>query len=267
MKKIITVFLSILVFATISTAQTVDEIITKFITASGGQQKLDSITTIQYSQSMSISTPYGDVDVPIEIYIEKNKLVRTESDMAMLGKSFTIITANSGAYYIPPNPFMGDENAGLKTMDTATVNASSHLLQTEGFFPELINYKQKGYKIELTGSEKINKKDCHKLLVTLKGNNSVTYFIDKNTGLIARKTVKGKLAMIANGMSSMANEMGNDKRADKIEVTTDYKEYQEVEGIKVPLKSTTKTLMGKAETSFTNIKFNEPIPLSKYVAE
>ncbi len=62
-------------------AQTADEVVSKFIDASGGKEKLNMINTLQYSQLIKFKSPMGDIEIPLKYYKEKNKLFRLETSL------------------------------------------------------------------------------------------------------------------------------------------------------------------------------------------
>lgn len=267
MKKILILIVAVTLAVTASYAQTVDDVINKFIAANGGQQKLDSITTLQYVQTMKLTTPMGNMDLPVENFVEKNKLNRKQTSSPMGGSGFTLILDTVGYMYIPANPFMDESASGLRKMEAKNLEATKYLLEAEGFFPELVNYKAKGTNAELLPNEKVNKKDCYKVKLTLKNGGEMVYFIDAVTNLVARKTMKGAMAIQGSGLGSMMGGADKSNKADKFEITTDYKEYKDMNGLKVPFKTVTKTLMGNSEMEYSEIKINEPIAAKWYAAE
>ena len=266
MKKIFIIIAVIAFSITAGLAQSADDIISKFITATGGQAKLDSITTLQYVQTIKFVTPMGNMDLPVENFIEKNKLNRKQTSSPMGGSGFTLISDTAGYMYLPANPFMDESMSGLKKMESPAYEGSKYLLEAEGFFPELVNYTTKGTTATLLAEEKINKKENYKIRLTLKNGGEIIYFIDKETNLVTRKTLKGSMAVQSSGLGAMM--AGGDKgKTDKFEVTTDYKDYKNVNGLMLPSKGVTKTVMGNSEMDFSNIKINQSIDAKWYIAE
>src|SRR4026208_2317501 len=87
-------FLSIFLLgaAVFSYAQTVDEVIAKYVDAMGGKDKLSSIQTLHM---VGISTMQNGNEVTTEIWKENNKLFRRESSFGM-GSMKTLITNDGG---------------------------------------------------------------------------------------------------------------------------------------------------------------------------
>ncbi len=267
MKKIACFFSLVLLYST-SFAQTADEVITKFIEASGGKEKLEGINTLQYNQVIKFNSPMGALDIPMELYKEKNKLYRAQTTMQLGPQTlefFTVVTDTAGYLMLPANPMTGSEG-GLQKMDEKARKENLYQMDVQGLFPALVNYAAKGGKVELLKDEKVNKEDCYKLKLTT-GGQDVTYCISKATNLVVRQDAKGAMAASLSGLSGLMAGMGAGGRIDKLEVSVLYNDYKEVDGVKFPTKWLIKTAMGDNESELTNIKVNQPIDAKKYKAE
>src|SRR5437763_2358116 len=98
MKKGLFVIL-LMAFVTGAFAQTADEVINKFVEASGGKEKLNAINTLQYNQVISVKSPMGNFEVPIKYYKDKNKMYRMEAAMQFAGQNlnfFSVINDTVG---------------------------------------------------------------------------------------------------------------------------------------------------------------------------
>jgi outer membrane lipoprotein-sorting protein len=248
-------------------SQTADEVINKFIIASGGREKLNAVNTLQYSQTLTMTTPFGEFKIPMEFYKEKDKLFRVQSSMQFGGQSFnffTLVTDTAGYVMLPAVPMMGSEG-GLQKMTES--ERSSQLYQTDaaGLFSSLVDYAAKGNKIELLTGEKVNDEDCYKVKVILRNGPEMTYFISKATNLIVRTDAKGGAAANMGGLGALTN--GIEAQAAKAEVSSLYSGYTDVKGIKFPTKMTIKNQMGDATSEIANIKINEPIDPKFYMPQ
>jgi hypothetical protein len=268
MKRLLTlIFLA--AFSTGAFAQTADEVIGKFIEATGGKERLNAVNTLQYSQLIKLKTPMGDLDVPMKYYREKNKLFRTETSLQFGPQTmnfFTVINDTAGYVMMPANPMMGSEG-GLEKL-----SAKDHALQVgnmdaSGLFSSLVDYATKGHKVELLKDEKVNKEDCYKIKHTFVNGQEIVYLINKSTNLIVRADAKGTMAATQTGLGGLMNSMGGGGRADKMEVSTLYADYKEFDGIKIPVKLTIKSPMGDLESEITNVQVNKPINPALYKAQ
>lgn len=265
MKKA-SLFLLLLVFAATGFSQTADEVINKFVAASGGKEKLNAINTLQYSQTISMKTPMGDFSVPLKFYRERNKLFRLQASMQFGPQSlefFTLVTDTAGYMMLPAMPMLGSEG-GLKKMEEKDRALQTFQFDAAGLFAGLVDYSAKGNKAEFVKEEKVVNEDCYVIKLTSKTGDETTYFISKSTSLVVRTDVKGGMAANMTGLGGMMGDMGS--KAENTEVIILYSDYRDVKGVKFPSKAVIKNQMGDAESQFTDIKINEPIEAKWYRA-
>jgi hypothetical protein len=268
MKKISLFVIFLTILLTAAFAQTADEVVNKFVEASGGKDKLNSITTLQYNQLVKLKLPMGEFDLPLQFYKDKNKLFRLQASLQFGSQSFnfySLVSDTAGYVRIPANPMMGTEG-GLKKMDEKDRAAQLFQMDVAGMFAALVDYKAKGHKVELLKDEKVKGQDSYKLKLTLKNGQEMTYFISKATNLVVRMDTKGAVAASMSGMGAVMSSMGGANRIEKMEVSTIYSDYKDVEGIKFPTKVLIKAPMGDSNSEVTNIKINKAIDPRLYKA-
>ena len=228
MKKL---FLGTALLAAVLTikAQTVDEIVSKHLTAVGGKSNLDKIKNVVMEGSMDAMGNKVDVKV-VKV---PGKLYR--QDISVMGMNgYNLITDTSGWMFMPfagqtsPEPLSGDMLKG----------AQGELNVGDG----LVDYKTKGNKLELQGKEDVAGTDCYKMLVISSAGDSSTVYVDVNTSLINRTTVV---------RSVMGQEMT---------VNIDYSDYKDVDGIKFPFTMG----MPQGTITFSNIKTNQTVDPKLY---
>lgn len=266
MKKTLLFFL-LSVLAASAFSQTADEVINKFIEASGGKSKLTSISTLQYNQSITLKSPMGDLVVPIQYFKENNKFYRMQANMQFAGQSmkfFTLLNDSAGYLMVPAMPMLGTEG-GLKKLNEVDRKHQIYQMDAAGYFPDLIDYTAKGNKLEKLKDDKVNKEDCYQLKQTLSNGQTLTYFINKTTNLVARVDATGEMAASMSGMGGMVSMMGG--RLDKMEASAFYMDYKDYDGLKFPAKVILKTQMGDSESLITNVKINEIIDPKYYMPQ
>jgi len=252
----------LVLFATIVigvSAQTADEVVNKFLEASGGKDKLASIKTLQYRQLIKLKLPMGQFDVPLQYFKEKNKFFRVQSSIAMGGQSmsfFTLVTDTAGYNSIPPNPFTGAEG-GIEKMSDKVFKSMSYQTDPAGLFAPLVDYAAKGSKVELLKDDKVNKEECYKLKLTSAGGQETTFLINKNTYLVARVDAKGEMAANNSGMGGMMAGLGG--KMDKMEVKIEYTDYTDVGGLKFPTKALIKSNISDSQSEISDIQINKEI--------
>ncbi|WP_221393246.1 outer membrane lipoprotein-sorting protein [Dyadobacter sp. NIV53] len=182
-------------------AQTVDEIVDKHVAALGGLDKISAITTIVTERSMAIQ----GMEIPSKTILVVGKYLRTES--TVMGNSMVQVVDGTTGWMILPT-MMGGTG---EPQDMPADQLKQQIGQLDPF-GSLVNYKEKGNKVELVGKEKLDKKDVFHLKVTTKDGQAIDQFLDANTYLLS------KLKVDVNGQEA---EIG-------------LFDYKDVEGIKFP---------------------------------
>ena len=200
-------FILALVCAQFAQAQTVDEVISKHVAALGGKEKLSKIQNVVMEGSLNIQ----GTEIALTVTQVHNKLNRQDiTAMGMHG--FDMVTDKEGWQYMP---FQGMQKPEPKTADE--VKKSQSDLDIAG---PLVDYAAKGHKVELLGKEDVEGTECYKIKVILAAGKEVTFFIDPTSSMIIRAKETRKV----NGQDT--------------ELQTDFSDYKEVEGVKMPFSIT-----------------------------
>lgn len=207
-------------------AQTVDEIVDKHIAALGGMDNINKVQSIATEQSLSVQ----GMDIPVKTVVVRNKALRSES--TVMGNSMVSVIDGTTGWMIRPAMMGG-------TGDPEDMPADQ-LKQQAGQldpFGALVNYKDKGHKVELVGKEKVDKKDVYHLKVTDKDGSSFDEYIDANTYLLSK--VKRE----------MNGQMGEIALSD----------YQDVQGVKIPKTVEIVGAMGTMTMTTDKVTINGPV--------
>lgn len=149
-------------------APTADEIIAHYLKTVGGMEKIQSVKTLRRVGKLT-----GDGGFEA-IFIQENKrpdFVREEFTL----QGMTAITSWDGRTGWKINPFEGKKDA------ESLSDEESHSVLVDADFDEpLVNYAQKGNKVEFTGMDQIEGTDVYKLKVTLKNGDTRTYYLDSD---------------------------------------------------------------------------------------
>lgn len=156
--------LAVLTFcAAHASAQTADEIVAKFVKTVGGMEKIQAVKSLRRTGKYNGGGGFEAV------VIEENKrpnLVRQE----ILIQGMTGVTAYDGKSGWKIEPWNGKKDAeGLSEEEMKGILEDSDL---DG---PLINYQQKGIKVEYVGMDEVEGTDTHKLKVTM-GNGDVRHY-------------------------------------------------------------------------------------------
>jgi len=214
-------------------AQTVDEIVDKYITAIGGKEKMLALNSLKMEGSLSVQ----GFDIGITVTILNGKGSRTDITVPGQSDGYRIITPTKGWNFLP---FQGQSSPEEAPEDQLKSGQSGLDLQSP-----FLNYAAKGHKIELLGTEKTEGTDCFKLKITYKNGKVSTVFVDtKNYYRI--KSV------------STINVNGEDT-----EIETVYSDFKKTpEGYVFPYSQTTPN----GTISYTSITVNKPVDESIFKA-
>lgn len=226
-KNLIALSLLLLVFITVQ-AQTAEELVAKNIEARGGLEKLKALKGLLYEGTMQ----QQGVDIVMKFYYFQNLATRVEFS-AMGQSGYTIITTTQGWSF---NPFAGNDAA--EALPEEAVKESQSQLDIQG---PLVDYKEKGNKVEYAGKESEQGIEYFKLKVTRANGKTILYYLDKNY-LVA----KAVSTVFANG-------------ADQ-EVTTEYSDYRKTpEGYTLAFHRVSANMDVTFEKVTINPVFNEAL--------
>ena len=193
------------------TAQTDKDVVSKFLDAVGGEEKMAKINAYQYKRAYKANAA-TDYNEEVTIVSNENKLSRKKS---ILDRDFYyVVSGASGWVKIP----MGsrDKAPSYSTKDLNEKEKSDLLLEVKDGLMPFYNYESKGYNLTSPVSDAtIENTVCSKIAINKTGI-SREYFFDKNSGLLIREV------WTLNGITH----------------TLDHTEYEDTKlGVKLPVKS------------------------------
>ena len=176
-------FILSLVFVQFAQAQSVDEVVDKYIAALGGKEKLSSLQSVKMQGNMNIQ----GTDVAITSTRLHMKGMRM--DISVMGtENYQIITPDKGTVFMPVQGM-----ASPTDMSDEQVKSGQSQLDVQSV---LLDYKTKGTAVELLGKEKIDGVDNFKLKLTFKTGLTTTYYIDgvnyRLTKTVSKRTINGE---------------------------------------------------------------------------
>jgi outer membrane lipoprotein-sorting protein len=223
MKHLLILF--IIFTSTFTYSQTLDEIISKHIEASGGEENISAIKTMSMSGDLSMGQINGKLDF---IAVKPDKIRFEMNIMGM--KMLSILNGDNGW---STNPMDGGKIEEMKPDERENLKK---LIETGN---ELLDYEQKGYKAELMPDGEVNGRGVY--VIKLLGRDSIINHVDKETFLTIKKTTWEK------GMDSI------------FEVETYISDYKNVNGMMFPgkLKSESEYKMLNRTVTFNTIEINK----------
>ena len=215
-------------------AQSVEEIISKHITAMGGPEKLAKFKSLKLVSSMSVM----NMSMPVSTIVIQDQAFRTETTV----ENVTIVQAVNGNKGWMINPMTGESKA-VALPEEAVKQYSA---QTD--LTGLYNYKAKGYIINLEGEQDLGGAKVYKLVLTMKNGVKQENYISKDTYYI----LKVVATVPVNGQQIQTENLQSD--------------FRQIDGITFPFLSEISTsampgtkMVNKIETVEINPKIDEAI--------
>jgi hypothetical protein len=236
MRKVLLVMTGLVLLAIPVSAQTVEEIVTKYIKTLGGIEKIQTVKTLRRSGKFTGSGGFE------AIVLEENKrpnMVRQE----FLLQGLTGVNAYSGKVGWKIEPWQGK-----KDPEPLGEEEMKQILEDSDFDGPLINYQQKGNKVEFVGMEPIEGTDTYKLKVTL-ANGDIRYFYMDSDSYVPIKIETKRMV-----------------RGAEREYETLLGGYKQVDGWYLPysVETNTKGSSEKQKVTYEKIEANVPIDDSRF---
>jgi hypothetical protein len=215
-------------------AQTADEIISKYVQAVGGKELLAGLKSVYYKSTMDVMGMVADMKTTTL----NGKGMRQDIDI--MGSIMTTCYNDKGGW--STNPFMGSSTP--EDMPEAQYNAGKDNIVIGAPF---INYVEKGYKAELAGTETVGDVNAHKVNVTTPLNTTSVYYFDSNTFYLIKSIEQ----------SDMQGQM--------VENIMNFSDYRTIEGYSMPYKIDMDMAGGqflmsmKVDTVMLNVPVNDSI--------
>lgn len=191
-------------------AQTADEIIEKHIAAIGGRAALGKITSRTITGTITVSTPAGEFSGPIEVYNQAPNKARTLIKLDLTGVGVGQMTIDQR--------FDGTSGYVIDTLQgNRDITGDQLESMRAAYFPTpLLNYKENGMTVELTGKEKVGDREAHVVILKSKTGPPIRLFFDTTTFSQIRQVVTADVPPVG-----------------QIEQTIDFSDERDVDGIKL----------------------------------
>lgn len=165
---------AIATLASAAPPKTVDAIVADYVAARGGLEKIRSITTLR--QTGRVSASPGQ-EAPVMRELKRPGKIRFEFTV----QGITGVYVSDGTKGWQVSPFDGDlapkplpEEAVIEAMEQADIEGP------------LVDWKLKGHKVELVGTEAVGARNAFKLKVTLKSGDVRYDYIDVKSHYLVR---------------------------------------------------------------------------------
>jgi outer membrane lipoprotein-sorting protein len=178
--KIKSIFLGsvlILIIGGILYSQSVDEILGKYYEAMGGLERLRTLKSMKI-MAKYIVVAQGGWEMSMTLWYKTPNKIKTEG----LVRDQKIIQAFDGktAWYI-------HTLSGVTEPELMSEEGANEIKNSADLYP-LVDYKNKGHKLELLGKEVLDGIEVFKIKLTRKSGSEIIYFIDGKNGMFLRES-------------------------------------------------------------------------------
>ena len=222
--------------AAAASAQTAEELVAKNLQAKGGVEKIKAIKSLRLTGRMD----QGGFKLDVGQEAKVPDMVReTFTFQGMMG-----IEAYDGSTAWRISPFEGRKDPEMMGEDDSRV-----LVEDADFYGPLVDYQQKGNKIEYLGHDTVDGDDALRLKVTLKNGDIIYYLLDPDTFLEIRTE---RQTFIRGAIRESVQELGS---------------YKQVSGVYFPFSVDSgpkSNPNARARVTFEKIEANVDIPDSDF---
>ena len=224
-------------FAAPLSAQTADEYIAKYVKTVGGMDKIQAVQTLRRTGKF---TGGGGFEAAILQENKRPNKVREEFSL----QGLTGVNAYDGATGWKIEPWQGK-----KDPEALSEEEMKSIVEDADFDEPLVNYQQKGNKVELVGMEQVEGTDAVKLKVTLASGDVRYYYLDTDYYVPIKIDMKRMI------------------RGAEQEFETSLGDYKEVAGWYLPhaIETGVKGSPNKQKITFEKIEANVAIEDSRFL--
>lgn len=200
-RRIVALATAIVALSVVPTsAQTADELVAKNIQAKGGMEKLRSVQTVKQTGRVNIQ----GMEAKQTVYAKRPNLLRQELNL----NGQLVVMAFDGL-----TPWMINPMLGASAPIAMSGPPAAMIREQSSFDGPLIDYKTKGYTLEVAGMETVSGRQTHHLRLIDKNKQVQHVYLDAETGLEAKLVSQNEIGQ------SFEQEMSD---------------YRDIDGIKIP---------------------------------
>lgn len=219
-----------------ASAQTADEIIAKYVKTIGGMEKLQAIKTLRRTGKY---TGGGGFEAVVVQENKRSQMVRQE---------FTFQGMTGVNAYDSKTGWKIEPWGGKKDVESLGEEELKSIIEDADFDGPLINYQQKGNKVEYVGTDDFEGTEVYKLKVTLKNGDVSHYLMDADSGVPLKIETKRMV------------------RGAEQESETTLGDYKQVAGVYFPyaVESGQKGSSNKSQITYEKIEANVTLDDSRF---
>ena len=231
MRRLIPAIAGLTLLATSAFAQTADDIIARYVKTIGGMERVSAVQSLRRTGKF-----IGGGGFEANVVQENRRPDKVREEFALQG--MTGINAWDGKRGWKIEPWNGK-----KDPEALGESEQKEILEDSDFDGPLINYRQKGNKVEYIGKEPVEGTDAYKLKVTLANKDVQTFFMDIDSFVPIKIETRRMI------------------RGAERESETSLGDYKQVNGWYLPfsIESNVKGSAFRQKTAYTRIEANVPL--------
>ena len=223
--------------------QSATEVIEKSLTALGGRAAHAKLQSRSATGTISLSTPGGDIAGTLELLNAPPNRTRMllKADLSALGAGELVVDQrfDGQAGYVMDS-LQGNREITGNQLDNMKNNSFPH---------PFIGYKGRGMSAQLAGKEAVGGRDAYVVVLDPATGSEVRNYIDAES-FLPNKTV----------MKTDIPQLGQE-----VEQTTEFFDYKDVDGVKVPFRITISSSVQNITITFTGVEHNVKVDDSLFV--
>lgn len=223
-------------FAVPLSAQTADDIVARYIKTTGGIEKINAVKSLRRTGKFT-----GGGGFEAVVINENRRPDNVRQEFMFQGMTGVVAYDGKSGWKIEPWQ-------GKKDPEPLGEEELKSIIEDSDFDGPLVNYQQKGNKVEYVGLEPVEGTDSHKLKVTTKAGDVFFYYMDTDyfvpIKIETKRTVRGELR----------------------EYETSIGDYKEVNGWYLPysFETNAKGNSNKQKITYDKIEANVDLPDSRF---
>lgn len=240
-RKILCLTSLLLLLAPPLCAQTVDQLVEKSLAAAGGRSALSKLKSRHMTGTVALVTPVGELRGTVEIWNEapnkSRQVMKVDLSSAGAGPVTVDQRFNGQAGYVLDS-LQGNREVTGSPLDS---------MKSAIFPTPFLNYKEHGGSVELAPREKVGDRDTYVLIYRPQAGSLVRWYLDAQSYLPVRSALKVNVP----------------QRGD-VDQTTEYFDYREVDGVKVPFKIKNSSSLQSYTITVTKVEHNVSIDAASF---
>jgi zinc protease len=240
-RKVLCLTTLLLLLAPTLCAQTVDGLVEKGLAAAGGRVALGKLKSRHMTGTVVVLTPLGELPGTVDIWNQAPNKSRQVMKVDLSGAGVGPVTVDQR--------FNGETGYVLDSLQGNREVTGSPLDSMKGaIFPSpFLNYKEHGGSVELAPRERVGDRDTYVLTYRPKEGSVVRWYLDPQSYLPVRSVLKV-----------------NVPQRGEVDQTTEYFDYREVDGVKLPFKIKNSSALQTYTITVTKVEHNVSIDAASF---